>query len=108
MPHTLGHDTESQEHLERCNRRITERRGLDTDTFDGKVIFWRRMAPTLKKLEDENKLKAFNDKVAKLPTKPKKNLKLAEKLKQRTKVLAKTREKKRLNGKNLPPDKRIN
>ena len=48
------------------------------DTFEGNVIYWRRMAPKLKRNKDEDKLKAFKDKLAKLPINPKKNLNLAE------------------------------
>ena len=42
-----------------------EQRGLNMDTFDGKLIYWRRIPPKLKKLENEDKLKEIKEKPAK-------------------------------------------
>ena len=41
------------------------------DTFDGKLIYWRKMAPKLKKLENEDKLKEIKEKFAIKPVKRK-------------------------------------
>ena len=38
--------------MERCEGTQNEQRGLDTDTLKGKVIFWRRMTPILKIMDD--------------------------------------------------------
>ena len=58
---TLRHcDTgadETQEHLEVCTGLSHEQRGLNMDEEKGKLIFWRRMAPKLKELTNEDKLK---------------------------------------------------
>ena len=40
-------------------------------TFYGKAIFWRRMAPVLKKYDYADKLAAFKEKVKNLPNKNK-------------------------------------
>ena len=39
------------------------------DTFKGKVIFWRRMAPILKRFDDTDKIPAVIEKAAKMPDK---------------------------------------
>ena len=57
--HCTSRESESQEHMEICGSRQIEQCGLDADTFKGKVIFWRRMAPILRKLDDTDKLNAF-------------------------------------------------
>ena len=57
----------------------------------------RKMAPVLRKLDDADELAAYKEKVRKLP----------EKLKAKTKVLARARAKKRVNSKKLPCDKII-
>ena len=44
---------------------------LAMDTFEGKVIFWRRMAPILKKLDDADKIQALREKLARIQDKPK-------------------------------------
>ena len=36
--------TESQEHLKTCQGTLNKQRGQITNTFEGKVIFWRIMA----------------------------------------------------------------
>ena len=46
---------ETQEHLEQCEGFSYEQRGLNFTKEKGKQIFWRRMAPKLKKIDDEKK-----------------------------------------------------
>ena len=46
---------ENQEHLEKCDGFKYEQRGLNLDEEIGKQIFWRRMAPKLKKIYDQDK-----------------------------------------------------
>ena len=70
---------------------------------EGKMIFWRRMGPKLKRLESEDRLKDLKEKLekktAETTQKQKKNQTLKERLKTKTKTLAKAREKKWLTGK---------
>ena len=49
--------TENQEHLEICAGLTHEQMGLNLNEDMGKQIFWRRMAPKLKKLAGEEKIK---------------------------------------------------
>ena len=77
-------ETESQEHM---GRQI-EQPGLEMNTFEGKVIFWRRMAPILKKLDSAHKIKALEAKLARLPDELKSNQNPADKLKAKKKILA--------------------
>ena len=51
---------ETQEHLGLCTGFSHEQRGLKMDTEKGKSIFWRRMAPKLKLLTNEDNLKELN------------------------------------------------
>ena len=53
---------ENQEHLEQCEGFSYEQRGLDLTEEMGKQIFWRRMAPKLKKLDNEDKYSALKAK----------------------------------------------
>jgi len=46
---------ETQEHLELCEGFSHEQRNLDMNEERGKLIFWRRMAPKLKTLNDHDK-----------------------------------------------------
>ena len=48
---------ETQEHLEVCTGFSHEQRGLKMNDEKGKLIFWRRMAPKLKALINEDHLK---------------------------------------------------
>ena len=54
---------ENQEHLEQCTGFAHEQRGLDLTQEMGKQIFWRRMAPKLKKIDDEDKYIALKEKL---------------------------------------------
>ena len=54
---------ENQEHLEQCEGFSYEQRGLDLTEEMGKQIFWRRMAPKLKKLDNEDKYSALKAKM---------------------------------------------
>merc|ERR1719483_768375 len=56
---------EIQEHLEKCEGLTYEQRNLNMDEERGKLIFWRRMAPKLKKLDDKDKLVALKAKLKK-------------------------------------------
>ena len=56
---------ETQEHLEQCAGFVHEQRNLNMDEERGKLIFWRRMAPKLKKLDDQDKLLALKAKLKK-------------------------------------------
>ena len=56
---------ETQEHLEKCEGLTYEQRNLNMDEERGKLIFWRRMAPKLKKLDDKDKLVALKAKLKK-------------------------------------------
>lgn len=50
-------ETESQKHLELCPGTIYESRNLDNlNKVYNKSIFWRRMEPILKQIENNNKL----------------------------------------------------
>ena len=65
--HHCGEDIriETQEHLEKCAGFVHEQRNLNMDEERGKLIFWRRMAPKLKKLDDNDKLLALKAKLKK-------------------------------------------
>ena len=54
---------ETQEHLEQCEGFSYEQRGLNLTEEMGKQIFWRRMAPKLKKIDDEDKYVALKAKM---------------------------------------------
>ena len=54
---------ENKEHLEQCEGFSYEQRGLDLIAEMGKQIFWRRMAPKLKKLDNEDKYSALKAKM---------------------------------------------
>ena len=54
---------ETQEHLEQCEGFHHEQRGLDLTQEMGKQIFWRRMAPKLKKLDYEDKYLSLKAKI---------------------------------------------
>ena len=54
---------ENQEHLEKCEGFKYEQRGLNLNEAMGKQIFWRRMAPKLKKLDDKDKYIALKAKM---------------------------------------------
>ena len=56
---------ETQEHLEKCEGFSYEQRNLNMDEEKGKQIFWRRMAPKLKKLDENDKYLAMKAKVRK-------------------------------------------
>ena len=56
---------ENQEHLEKCDGFKYEQRGLNLNEEIGKQIFWRRMAPKLKKLDEEDKYIALKAKMKK-------------------------------------------
>ena len=56
---------ETQEHLEKCEGFLHEQRNLNMDEEKGKLIFWRRMAPKLKKLDDNDKYLALKAKLKK-------------------------------------------
>ena len=49
--------------MEQCEGFNYEQRGLDLTEEMGKQIFWRRMAPKLKKLNDEDKYLALKAKM---------------------------------------------
>ena len=54
---------ENQEHLEQCTGFTHEQRGLDLTQEMGKQIFWRRMEPKLKKLDEEDNFKELKEKL---------------------------------------------
>ena len=54
---------ETQEHMEQCEGFSYEQRNLNMDEEKGKLIFWRRMAPKLKKLDDDDKYVAMKAKL---------------------------------------------
>ena len=56
---------ETQEHLEKCEGFTHEQRNLNMDEEKGKLIFWRRMAPKLKKMDDNDKYLALKAKLKK-------------------------------------------
>ena len=56
---------ETQEHLEKCEGFLHEQRNLNMDEEKGKLIFWRRMAPKLKKMDDNDKYLALKAKLKK-------------------------------------------
>ena len=105
---------ENQEHLEQCEGFRYEQRGLDLTEEMGKQIFWRRMAPKLKKLDQEDKYAELKEKMKrkkeeqtlKTKTKTKKrvvatklkkakqNTKVAEKLKETQRAFAERRKQK--------------
>ena len=54
---------ETQEQLEQCEGFHHKQRGLDLTQEMGKQIFWRRMAPKLKKLDNEDNYLALKAKL---------------------------------------------
>ena len=54
---------ETQEHLEVCTGFFHEQRGLKMNSEKRKLIFWRRMAPKLKLLTNEDNLKELKKKL---------------------------------------------
>ena len=56
---------ETQEHMEQCEGFSYEQRNLNLDEEKEKKIFWRRMAPKLKKLDDDDKYLAMKAKLKK-------------------------------------------
>ena len=75
---------ENQEHLETCTGFTHEQRGLDVTEEMVKQIFWRRMAPKLKKIDDEDKYIALKEKLRlKKADKLQKKKNLRQKLQQR-------------------------
>ena len=55
--------TENQEHLEICAGLIHEQRGLNLNEDMGEQIFRRRMAPKLKKLDEEDESIVLKEKL---------------------------------------------
>ena len=54
---------ETQEHLKKWEGFLHEQRNLNLDEEKGKLIFWRRMAPKFKKLDDDDKYVAMKAKL---------------------------------------------
>ena len=53
--------TETQEHVEKCSGFTCEKKGSNMDTDAGKLIFWRRMAPKLKSMANDDSLKELKN-----------------------------------------------
>ena len=69
--------------MEKCTG-LAHEQGLKMDTDAGRQIFWRRMAPKLKSLENDEKLKELKE----LRGKASKTKALVGKLKKKTQQLA--------------------
>merc|ERR1711892_1098580 len=84
---------ETQEHMEQCEGFFHEQRNLDMNEERGKLIFWRRMAPKLKTLNDYDKWLELKERLRK-----KKEEQLKNKLTKKTVPVTKAKPKPKKQG----------
>merc|ERR1739838_220144 len=84
----MGIRVETQEHMEQCEGFSHEQRNLDMNEERGKLIFWRRMVPKLKTMNDHDKWLELKESLRK-----KKEEQLKNKLAKKTVIVTKAKPK---------------